>query len=166
MSWMDSCIARGGGIKIPDDVLRQGQEFLLAGLSRPISDDNLTAWMLYAVATCHAELSRGSQGQVISEAPEQATETLKDLWSKRATLTSYGQALLVLSAFQLGHEDWAKDLAGDLAKASTKETSKDGQSLASWGAAGLLVALVAESNGDDRIRSARPPCCGSEQRAL
>lgn len=130
------CIARSGGIKIPDDVLRQGQEFLLDGLSRPISDDDLAAWMLYAVATCQTELSRGNREEVTSEEPEQATETLKDLWSKRATLTSYGQALLVLSAYQLGREDWAKDLARDLAKASIKETSADGQRLAFWGQQG------------------------------
>jgi hypothetical protein len=48
------CIAHGGGIKVPDDVLQQGQEFLLNQLSesadqsadQSMGDDNRVAWML------------------------------------------------------------------------------------------------------------------------
>ncbi len=131
------CIARRAGVKVPDDILEDGQEFLLAGLPNMKGDDNLAAWMLNAVASCHAELSGGeSEGESAPQVPEEAEDALKRLWGKRATLTPYGQALLVLSAYHLGHEDWAKDLARTLAKEAKREALGEGQSAAFWGQEG------------------------------
>jgi hypothetical protein len=130
------CIARASGIEVADDVLLQAQEFLLARLSQKNAEDNLRAWMLYAVASCHAELSGGNESEAENAPPAVALEALADLSDRRTKLTPYGQALLALSAYHFGREDLAKGLARDLEKAAKSEQAGKGQRLASWGEQG------------------------------
>ncbi len=130
------CTARASGIEVADDVLRQAQEFLLARLSKKDADGNLMAWMLYAVASSHAEMAKGEKGGPEKEPPAAALEALQGLWERRTTLTPYGQALLALSAYDLGRADWAKGLARDLEKSAKSEQAEKGQRLAFWGEQG------------------------------
>ncbi len=126
------CTARASGIEVPDDVLRQAQEFLMARLLKESQDGGLMAWMLYAVASSHAQLSGGEN----QEPPPGSLDALKTLWNQRALLTSYGQALLALSAGYLGRGDWAKGLAHDLEKTAISEHVEGGMRLVFWGKQG------------------------------
>ena len=100
-------LARATDVKIKNDVLQRGVDFLDKELVEQESQVDLQAWMLHALSVFH-KISK------TTKASEFQAKAFDNLWQNRDSLNAYTRALLALSAKNFGYDNKAKTLVRNL----------------------------------------------------
>jgi alpha-2-macroglobulin len=111
-------LARAADLQVSSDVVARAVDYLDKELVEEESNYDRQAWMLHAIAACHAAAkpSRASRFQ---------TKAFDNLWSNRERLNAYTRALLALSAHYFGHRERAMTLVRNLENGAQIDKSPD-----------------------------------------
>ena len=108
-------LARDAGVKVRDDAIRRGRDFLDKELVEQEDHPDLQAWMLHALT---ATAKSGSPTRFQRKA-------FDNLWQQRDRLNAYTRALLALSAHHIGDNERARTLVRNLENGVKRDRSPD-----------------------------------------
>ncbi len=111
-------LARDAGLKVKDDALNRGRDFLVKTLVEEEANFDMQAFMLHALAVCYAPSKDALQIAAIVKAAD-------NLWSNREQLNAYTRALFALAAHHLGQTDRAKTLIENLENGVKRDDRPD-----------------------------------------
>jgi len=111
-------LARDAGVKIDDNAIRRGVEFLRRELVEQEDRLNLQAFMLHALST-----PRGGSGRRSPDKFER--KALENLWTRRDGLNAYGRSLLALAVYNFGDAERAETLIRNLVNGVKRDRSPD-----------------------------------------
>jgi uncharacterized protein YfaS (alpha-2-macroglobulin family) len=108
-------LARDAGVKVRDEAIGRGRDFLDKELVEQEDHPDLQAWMLHALT---ATVKSGSPTRFQRKA-------FDNLWQQRDRLNAYTRALLALSAHHLGDNERASTLVRNLENGVKQDRSPD-----------------------------------------
>jgi hypothetical protein len=111
-------LARDAGVKVKEDVLSRGKDFLAKTIVEEEENPDMQAFMLHAVAAYCAPYKDQLTGASIGKA-------FDNLWNNREKLNAYTRALLALSAHNLHSSDKAKVLIENLENGVKRDDRPD-----------------------------------------
>ncbi len=111
-------LARDAKIKIKEDVLSRGKDFLSKTLVEEEENHDMQAFMLHALAVYYAPY----KDQLTSKSVPKAFD---NLWKNREKLNAYTRALLALSAHYFGKPNEAKTLIENLENGVKRDERPD-----------------------------------------
>lgn len=100
-------LAQQAGINVKPEVLSNAVGYLDKELVEEETNNDVQAWMLYALSSYHAQQKSGEVSQFQAKA-------FNNLWTNRDKLNAYTRALLALVAHGFGYNDQAKTLVQNL----------------------------------------------------
>ncbi|MDX6384254.1 MAG: alpha-2-macroglobulin, partial [Blastocatellia bacterium] len=100
-------LAQQAGIDVKSEALANAAGYLDKELVEEETSYDVQAWMLYALASYHAQQKGGEVSKFQAKA-------FNNLWTNRDKLNAYTRALLALSAHGFGYNDQAKTLVQNL----------------------------------------------------
>jgi len=136
-------LARDAGVRIKEEALNRGAEFLRKEIVEQEENPDLQSWMLHAYAVCHAR-NRGKPGPEIVKASD-------NLWANREQLNAYTRALLALATHSLGQNDRAKVLVENLENGVKRDARPDTSVLISGPSTPDSTVLGTAHWGEDGI---------------
>lgn len=111
-------LARDAGLKVKEDALNRGRDFLVKTLVEEEANFDMQAFMLHALAVCYAPSKDALQSAAIVKAAD-------NLWINREQLNAYTRALFALAAHHLGQADRAKTLIENLENGVKRDDRPD-----------------------------------------
>jgi len=111
-------LARDAGIKIHEDALSRGKDYLSKEIVEEEENPDMQAFMLHAIGAYYAPYT----DQLMSTSVPKAGD---NLWSKRDQLNAYTRALFALSQHYLHNPDRAKTLVANLENGVKRDERPD-----------------------------------------
>jgi len=111
-------LARDAKLKVKEDVLNRGRDFLAKEIVEEEENADMQAFMLHALAAYYAPFQDQLTGTSVPKA-------FDNLWTKRESLNAYTRALLALSAHHFGYADKAKILVENLENGVKRDDRPD-----------------------------------------
>ncbi len=111
-------LARDAGLKVNEDALNRGRDFLVKRLVEEEANFDMQAFMLHALAVCYAPYKDALKSAAIAKAVD-------NLWANREQLNAYTRALFALAAHHLGQTDRAKTLIENLENGVKRDARPD-----------------------------------------
>jgi len=111
-------LARDAKLKLKEDVLNRGKDFLAKEIVEEEENPDMQAFMLHALGAYYAPYV----DQLTSTSVPKAFD---NLWNKREALNAYTRALLALSAHYFHHTDKAKTLIENLENGVKRDERPD-----------------------------------------
>ncbi|MCL4789576.1 MAG: alpha-2-macroglobulin, partial [Verrucomicrobia bacterium] len=111
-------LARDAGLKVKEDALHRGRDFLVKTLVEEEQNFDMQAFMLHALAVCYAPSKDALQSAAIAKAAD-------NLWANREQRNAYTRALFALAAHHLGQADRAKTLIANLENSVKRDERPD-----------------------------------------
>jgi uncharacterized protein YfaS (alpha-2-macroglobulin family)/tetratricopeptide (TPR) repeat protein len=111
-------LARDAGLKVKEDALHRGRDFLVKTLVEEEANSDMQAFMLHALAVCYAPSKDALKSAAIAKAAD-------NLWANREQLNAYTRALFALAAHHLGQADRAKTLIANLENGVKRDDRPD-----------------------------------------
>ncbi len=111
-------LARDAGVKVREDVLTRGRDFLAKRLVEEEENFDLQAFMLHALAVYYAPY----KDQLTSTSIPKAAD---NFWNNREKLNAYTRALFALAAHHFGQADRAKTLIENLENGVKRDDRPD-----------------------------------------
>jgi len=111
-------LARDAGIKVKEDALGRGKDFLSKTLVEEEENHDMQAFMLHALAVCYGPHKDQVTGTSIPKA-------FDNLWKNREKLNAYTRSLLALAAHHLGKTQEAKTLIENLENGVKRDDRPD-----------------------------------------
>lgn len=124
-------LARDAGLKVKEDALHRGRDFLVRTLVEEETNFDMQAFMLHALAVCYAPSKDALKSAAIAKAAD-------NLWANREQLNAYTRALFALAAHHLGQADRAKTLIANLENGVKRDERPD---------ASVLIAGLPDNAG-------------------
>ncbi|MEY2429180.1 MAG: alpha-2-macroglobulin, partial [Verrucomicrobiota bacterium] len=111
-------LARDAGVKIKEDTLDRGAQFLDKTLVEEEENPDMQAWMIHALAVFNASMKKAEPTKFQSKA-------FDNLWTNREKLNAYTRSLLALAAHHFGKTDQAKTLIQNLENGVKRDNRPD-----------------------------------------
>ena len=122
-------LAQDAKVKLPENMLWRGKEFLALRLVQAENQPDLQVWMLHAIhATGPAELS--------PKAEQATSRAWEERWQQQNDLNAYARALLALVAHRTGRTQEARQLVRQLENGVIRREQGTGSLLSGGGRSG------------------------------
>src|SRR5262249_34855740 len=116
--------ARDAGVNVRSTVIERGAEFLRVSLIKAEQEEDLAAFMLYALTGVQKAYSTDPL----------VTAAFDRLWARRDQLNPYTRALFALASHAAGKTDWTATLARNMRNGLVEDKPNG---TAHWGEAGV-----------------------------
>jgi alpha-2-macroglobulin len=137
-------LAQQAGIRVKPDVISNAAGYLDKELVAEETNYDVQAWMLYALASYHADQKPGAVSQFQAKA-------FNNLWTNRDKLNAYTRALLALAAHGFSYNDQAKTLIQNLENGVKVDATPD-VSIVQTGAQSSDPSVIGNAHwGEDGI---------------
>jgi uncharacterized protein YfaS (alpha-2-macroglobulin family) len=137
-------LAQQAGINVKPEVLANAASYLDKELVEEETNNDVQAWMLYALSSYHAQQKSGEVSQFQAKA-------FNNLWTNRDKLNAYTRSLLALAAHGFGYSDQAKTLVQNLENGVKIDATPD-VSIVQTGAQSTDPSVIGNAHwGEDGI---------------
>jgi uncharacterized protein YfaS (alpha-2-macroglobulin family) len=120
-------LAKQSGVKVNDDVLRRGADYLRSNLVDEETSPDRQAWMLHALAEVRVALG-------VRETGEFEKKAIENLWKRRDAMNAYTRSLFTIAAHRYGDTEKSVVLIRNLENGVKRDTAPNVSRVADTGA--------------------------------